>query len=144
MKRLKWWMRIVGGFYLLLFVGTLPAISFPTQSRIGPYPGLAELADTVAFELLVETWFTFGLELAVIGVMLIYASRDPVRNIILSQTVIGLELVRGIVDDLWLIATGHPAGFLIGFIVVHIVIIVPGLIFMRQAKREAALAAAAT
>lgn len=143
MNKLKWWMRIVGGLYLLLFVGTLPPISMPTQSRIGQYPGLAELTNTIAFELLVETWFMFGLELAVIGVMLLYAAREPLKNLILAQTVIGLELVRGVVDDLWLIATGHPAGLLIGFLVLHALIIVPGVIFIRQAKREAAPAGAA-
>ncbi len=143
MNKLKWWMRIVGGFYLLLFISTLPPISVPTQSRISQYPGLATLTDSIAFELLVETWFMFGLELAVIGVMLIVASRQPVQNIILAQTVIGLELVRGIVDDVWLLANGHPPGFLIGFIVLHLIIIVPGLAFVQQAKREPAPGAAA-
>lgn len=143
MNKLRWWMRVVGGLYLLLFIGTLPPISMPTQSRLGQYPGLAALTENVAFDLLVETWFMFGLELAVIGVMLIIASRDPVRNIILAQTVIGLELVRGIVDDLWLLANGHPPGLLIGFIVLHLLIIIPGFVFVRQADKEPVPAGAA-
>ena len=42
--------------------------------------------------------------------------------------------MRGILDDLYMISRGYNAAFMVGFIVLHLLIIVPGIAFVRQAK----------
>lgn len=130
MTQLKWWMRVVGGFYLFLAVMSLPSIR--ANGFLSMFPELADQQTTLAFELLIDAWVMFGLELGVIGVMLIVASRAPFQALSLIYTVIGLEVVRGIVDDIYMIMRGYSVGFYIGFITVHLLIIVTGLVFSQQ------------
>lgn len=132
MPGLKWWMRIVGGFYLLMGVFNTPIV---IEARLlTQYPNLGVSVDSVAARALIDTWFMFGLEVMVIGAALIYCSRDPVRHVALAWTVIGLELVRGIADDLYLIARGYDnVAVYVGWILVHTTIIVSGLVCARRA-----------
>jgi hypothetical protein len=135
MSRLRWWMRAVGAFYLVLGVFNTPPVinaRLPAQ-----YPDLGVPVDSVPAQALVDTWFMFGLEIAVIGAALIYFSGNPVRHIALVWTVIALEVVRGVLDDLYLIARGYDALFYGVFALVHLVIIVTGVIFALQASRTA-------
>jgi hypothetical protein len=55
-----------------------------------------------------------------------------------GQEVVALEIVRGILDDIYMIARGYSAAIYVGFIVLHLVIIVTGMAFMRRARVEAA------
>ena len=74
----------------------------------------------------------FGLDLLVIGVFLLYASRAPLRHLNLVWLIVALELVRGILDDVYMIAQGYEAPIYVAFIVLHLVIIVTGIAFIRQ------------
>lgn len=130
MTQLKWWMRLVGGFYIFLAVINLPPVR--ANGFLSMFPELAGQQILLAFELLIDTWVMFGLELGVIGVMLIVFSRAPLQALSLVYTVIGLEIVRGVLDDIYMITRGYPVGFYIGFIAVHLLIIVTGLAFSRQ------------
>lgn len=56
---------------------------------------------------------------------------------------LGLELVRGIVDDVYMLSRGYEPAIYVGWIVLHIIIIATGLWALRKASREANLAAAA-
>ncbi len=141
MDRLKWWMRIVGGFYVLIGAFNTPLI---IEARLETqYPNLGVPTDSPAAQALIDTWFMFGLEVAVIGVALILFSWDPLRNVALVWTVIGLEAIRGIFDDIYLIATGsdNPAIY-VAWILVHAVIIVTGLMAIRSARSAHGLAMA--
>lgn len=132
MIRLKWWMRIVGGFYVLLGLFNTPLIieaRLPTQ-----YPDLGVSSDSVAARALIDTWFMFGLEVAVIGIALLVFSKNPLQNVALIWTVIGLELVRGVIDDMYLIARGYDPVFSTGWILIHVVIIVTGVLFLRSSR----------
>jgi hypothetical protein len=130
MTQLKWWMRLVGGFYIFLAVLSLPPIR--ANGFLSVFPELAGQQTTLAFELLIDAWVMFGLELGVIGVMLIVFSRAPLQALSLVYTVIGLEIVRGIVDDIYMIMRGYSVGFYIGFIIIHLLVIITGLAFSRQ------------
>jgi len=68
--------------------------------------------------------------------MLILFSRIPFQALSLVYTVIGLEIVRGIVDDIYMMMRGYSVGFYLGFITVHLLIIVTGLAFSRQRVAE--------
>lgn len=133
-QQLKWWMRIVGGFYLFLAVMSLPPIR--ANGFLNVFPELAGQQATLAFELLIDAWVMFGLELGVIGVMLILFSRIPFQVLSLVYTVIGLEIVRGILDDVYMMVRGYSVGFYLGFITIHLLIIVTGLAFSGQRTRE--------
>lgn len=130
MTGFKWWMRIVGGFYLVLALLSVPPIR--ANVLIGAFPDLVGEQTTLAFTLLIDTWFMFGLELGVIGTLLIVFARSPWAARSLVYTVLGLEVVRGIADDLYMIARGHPAAIYMVFIIIHVVIIGTGLRCLQQ------------
>ncbi len=127
-------MRIVGILYVVLGIMFVP---FLNELRIRSLVPITAGPDTIEYKALIDWTFVFGLDLLVIGAMLVYASRQPLKNVILAQTVVLLELIRGVLDDLYYISRGYAwVPFYIGFIVLHLVIIVTGVLFWRQAERE--------
>lgn len=133
MKKLQWWLRGVGIFYLFLTAVNLYAIFINTQflKLDIPFP-----VDDAGFRITLDFWLTFILDLLVVGAFLLWASREPLKHINLVWLVIWLELIRGVADDFYLIARGYDAGFYTGFTVVHIIIIATGIIFARQASAQ--------
>lgn len=135
MNPLKWWMRVVGTFYLVLFVvGSI--VKLPVKMTL-EQAGITYQPGNFVHMFLADTWVMFTLEIAVIGIALWVASRDPYQNRILVYTLLGIELVRGIVDDIYMLTRGYEPGFYIGWIVVHSVIILTGWWSLRQARAEA-------
>lgn len=131
-RSLQRWMRAVGGFYLLLgLFNTPPVISARLPSQ---YPELGVAVTSAPAQALVDVWFMFGLEVAVIGAALLLFSRSPLQHVALVWTVIGLELVRGVFDDLYLIARGADPVFYGVFALVHLAIIVTGVVLTRRAQ----------
>lgn len=134
MRQLSRWMKAVGIFYVingaaLTVVYLVPAAQRGMISQV--VPG-TDAADPLAGYAL-EIWLMFALEVLVIGGFLLAGSRDAWANRILALTVLGLELIRGILDDLIWIASGYPAGFYVGWIAVHSLIIVTGVFALRRA-----------
>jgi len=133
MTRLTWWIRIVGAFYLLQFV--MMAFVRAPISAVAPEGTLAQAsAGNPLARFLVDTWITFGLEVGAIGAALLIASRIPEQAKVLVWTVIGIELVRGIVNDLYMIARGYDLTVYMIWIAIHTVVIVTGLLFLRGAR----------
>ena len=133
MTPLAWWMRGVGAFYLLLGAINLP---FAVEARLpSQYPNLGLAAGSPAAQALADTWFMFGLEVGVVGAALVYFSGNPIRHLSLVWTVVALELVRGVADDLYMIARGHDAVFYGVFGLIHLLIISTGIVFVRRALR---------
>lgn len=135
MQELRWWMRIVGAFYLLLFVvGAI--IKLPVEQTLAQ-AGIVRDQTNFAHRFLVDTWVMFTLELGVIGAALWYFSRRPYESRALIWTVLGLELIRGIVDDIYMLIRGYDPAFYVGWIVVYTVVILTGLWALRSASEEA-------
>jgi hypothetical protein len=130
MRGMKWWMRGVGIFYLLMGLFNTPLI---IEARLpAQYPNLDVAVESVAGRAIIDTWFMFGLEVLVIGMALIFFSRDPERNVALIWLVLGLELIRGIADDIYLLGHGYePAIVYFVWILIHSIIIVSGLLVLR-------------
>lgn len=128
-------MRLVGAFYVLLGAQNVPPL---VAARLGTqYPTLAAPPESVAVQALLDMWFLFGASLAVVGVMLLVASADPLRNRVLIQTVLLLEVFRGVFMDLYWVSRGfYVEGFYVGFALVHLSIVVTGLVLLRRAARE--------
>ncbi len=137
MKKLIWWFRIVGAFYLLLalmnmyfvllnpsFAGDMMAFPFPTTN------------DTLmAF---VDGWSPFAFEILGIATFMLWASRNPRRYLGAVWLLVWLEFLHGVLDDIYLIARGYDTVGYIVFIVIHLIIIGTGVLFGRQAEAESA------
>ena len=133
MNKFKWWLRIVGVFYLLQFVG-MALVRAPIRT-FGPEGTLAraDAGDPVA-EFVVDTWVTFGLEVGAIGACLFLASRHLHLASGVAWTVLAIELTRGIANDVYMIARGiEVPGYLV-WIVIHSVVILTGWRSLRAAS----------
>jgi len=134
MKRLTWWFRIVGLIYVLLGIGFIPFINAARLHLM--LPGFDAPVGGVAYRALLDYTFMFGLDLLVIGILLFYASRKPLKNMAIVWLIIALEIVRGIFHDIYMVARGYAVSIYIGFIVLHLIIIITAIVFVRQAKAE--------
>ena len=134
MRALKWWLRIVGGVYVMLGLGFLPALNAARLPRL--LPGFDAPVGGVAFRALLDYTLMFGLDLVVIGAFLLVAARAPQRAVPVVWLVLALELVRGICDDVYMLAQGYSPHIYVGFIVLHAVIIVTGLVSLRRLRLD--------
>ncbi|MEI2691995.1 MAG: BphX family protein [Anaerolineae bacterium] len=136
MKKLTWWFRIVGVFYLLLAVMNLYFV------LINP----AAMASSVAFpfpvtpdttQAFVDGWSPFAFEVFGIATFALWASRNPRRYLGAAWLLVWLEFVHGVLDDIYLIARGYDAVGYAVFIAVHLIIIATGVWATRAAEAEA-------
>ncbi len=127
MRKLEWWLRIVGGFNLILGVfNVIAVLAVPgVYEQNMPYP--VGINVTRAFG---DAWMAFVLDLVAVGLFLLWASRKPAANINVVYLVVLLEFMHGVLDDAFLIARGYSATGYIGFIVVHFAIIITGMAWM--------------
>ena len=135
MPSLTWWFRIVGAIYMLLGLGFLPALNAARLPQL--LPGFDAPIDGVAFRALLDYTLMFGLDLFVIGAFLLGATHAPQRYVPVVWLVLALELIRGIFDDVYMLARGYAAPLYLGFIVLHLIIIVTGILSVRQLHIEA-------
>ena len=134
MIKTTWWLRIVGGFYLLLASTSLWVLFVSPQMFGAMFPFSADNLSIRAFS---DAWLIFVLEMAVLGVIMLYASREPARHGILVMTVAVLELIRGAGGDLLWMSRGWPAANYIPFMIVHLIIAITGILFLRQESAKA-------
>ena len=131
MTKTKWWLRIVGALYLVLALTSLRVLFVDPQMFGSMNPFVADAAALRAFS---DAWLIFVLEMGVLGVIMLYASREPARYGILVITVSILELIRGAGGDILWMLRGWPTANYIPFMIVHVIIAGTGLFFLRQEK----------
>lgn len=133
MKRLIWWLRSVGVLYVIN--GVMMAVVRAPISSAGPAGALdrAAAGDPTA-RFLVDTWIGFGLEVAAIGVVLLFASTSPRLATALVWAVIAIEFARGVAYDLYMIASGYPVAVYAPWLAIHAVVIVTGILALRAAR----------
>lgn len=129
MTKTKWWLRVVGGFYLLLALTSLWVLFVNPQLFGEMFPFAANALSIRAFS---DAWLIFVLEMAALGGLMLAASRAPARYGILVTTIAVLELIRGAGGDLLWMLRGWPAANYIPFMIVHLIIAFTGLWFLRQ------------
>ena len=135
MTKTKWWLRVVGGFYLLLVLGSFWVLFVNPRLFGDMFPYSADVSAVRAFS---DAWLIFVLEMLVLGVIMLYASRQPERNGSLVITVAALELIRGAGGDLLWMLRGFPTANYIPFLIVHVIIAWTGLWLWRQESRKPA------
>ena len=133
---MKWWFRIVGAFYLLLTMMNMYFLFFGDSQTLTDTLPAPMNADPLAGQAFADAWLVFVFELGVLGAMSLVASREPAKNRIMAWVIIWAEVFRGIVADAIWIARGFDATSYMAFILTHLVIIVTGVMFLRQAKAE--------
>lgn len=138
MKTTAWWLRIVGGLYLVLSLGNLWVLLFTDGGIISGTLPAPLGSDPLAVRAFGDAWLVFMLELGVLGVMSLFAATVPAQSRILILTIIGAELLRGIVADVIWISRGYSATSYGVFIAIHLTIIATGWWVMR---RDASLSA---
>ena len=129
MTKTKWWLRVVGAFYLLLVVGSF-WVMFINPRLFGdmfPYS-----RNEIAVRAFSDAWLIFALEMLVLGIIMLYASRQPERNGTLVVTIAILELIRGAGGDLLWMLRGFPTMNYIPFMLLHLLIAITGILFLRQ------------
>lgn len=136
MKKLTWWFRIVGAFYLLLAILNLYFVLFNPSAVVASMsntPFAVTMDSTMAF---VDGWSPFAFEMLGIGTFMLWASRNPRRYLGAVWLLVWLELLHGVADDLYLIARGYNAVGYIVFIVIHLSIAITGVLFARRVEPE--------
>lgn len=135
MKKLIWWFRLVGGFYFLLALMNMNFVLMNpgAVSDMVVFP-FAVTPDTImAF---VDGWSPFAFEILGISTFMLFASFNPRRYLGAVWLLVWLELLHGVFDDIYLISRGYDTvGYLI-FILIHLIIIITGVLFVRQAEAE--------
>lgn len=131
MRKTIWWLRGVGSFYLLLALTSLWVLFINPQLFGEMFPFAADALSIRAFS---DAWLIFVLEMAGLGVMMLYAAQNPARNGVLVLTVAGLELVRGAGGDMLWMLRGWPVANYLPFMVVHIGVALTGLWILRREK----------
>jgi hypothetical protein len=129
MTKTKWWLRLVGSFYLLLVAGSFWVLFINPRLFGDMFPYATDETAVRAFS---DAWLIFVLEMLVLGIIMLYASRKPERNGILVVTIAILELIRGAGGDLLWMMRGYPTTNYIPFMMVHIIIAITGIFFLRQ------------
>lgn len=131
-------MKVVGALYVIngLFLGVSHVVAAVAETTVRQRVPDAELSGPM-YEFALDTWLMFGFEMLVVGAALVWASRNAWGNRVLASTVIALEAVRGILDDLIWIARGYPALPYLAWIVFHAAVIVTGGVALRAARSDA-------
>lgn len=127
----------VGVVYLVLALNLSSLIVAP-ERVYQFFPSYDAPLDSVAFAVAADLAFLTGLSHAVIGAFLLWASRRPTAYAVLVPLVIAMELVAGILDDLYLIILRDYTidAVYYGFIVLHVAIIGTGYVVYPRGDRE--------
>ena len=129
MSKTKWWLRIVGVFYLLLTLLNLYAIFVDSKLLEDTLP---YALDTNVVRAFTDAWMVFIFELGVVGAVMVYAARTPAQARLLVIAVIGMEIFRGVVADIIWITRDYDAASYVPFIVIHLLIVATGIYLLRR------------
>ena len=125
MNKVKWWLRIVGGLYLLLgIVIILGVIIEPEENATFWGPNVTTSGLAVVFALVV------------LGILMLSSSRNPENALSLVKIVALLELFAWIPCDAILVANGLPVIGGVVYICIHLIIGLSGLAIIKKGAPE--------
>jgi hypothetical protein len=130
MSQLKGWLYFGGGFFVLLVLVSLPPI--PANSFVSTLVDPLGQRAPLLFGFPIDPGILFGLELGLIGLMLIVACRAPYRAIGLIYPIIAIEVVRNILISFEKIGPDNSLGFYNVFIIIHLLILALGTALLQQ------------
>lgn len=139
MRKTRWWLRIVGVFYLALVLMNVIGASVSDSLIRDVIPFEVDDAGVRAF---LDAWMVFILALGAMAVAALYASTRVERAEMLVVALVVGELSFGVVGDLWFIARGYSVAAYVPFAVLHLVIAGVGLYLLQTEVRHGSAAAA--
>jgi len=129
MTKTKWWLRIVGAFYLFLAVASGWVI-FVNPNLFGAmFPFSANEFSLRAFS---DAWLIFVLEMGALGFIMLYLASNSTHNRTLMLIISILELIRGAGGDLLWMSRGWPTANYIPFMILHLIIAGTGFYFLKR------------
>jgi hypothetical protein len=133
MTATRWWLRIVGGFYLAATAINLYAMLINPQllPRHLAFPD-----EDVALGAFTDAWLVFVLELGALGAVMLYASREPEHSGILVLAIVVAEIFHGVIADASWIVRGYSPAIYVPFILLHLLIIATGVFLLRGPLKE--------
>ena len=133
MNKLKWWLRIVGGFYLLLGLAGLGYFIFAPDGYAETYAAILPSTysgDPLAVTAVIDRDFLVTFEWIVLGILMFVAARDPARARFFIGAMVALELFQyTVVNVIWM-TRGYPNG--VPFLILHLLFGITGIVFLRQ------------
>jgi hypothetical protein len=114
MKKLTWWFRMVGGFYLLLAAMNLYFV-LVDPSFAGTMITFPFAATPAAVQAFVDGWSPFAFEVFGLATFMLWASFNPRRYLGAVWLLVWLEFTHGVLDDIYLIWRGVRHDWLPGF-----------------------------
>jgi len=133
MNKLKWWLRVVGAFYLLLGLAGLGYWLFAPETYAETYAVTLPLeysGDPLAVTAAIDRDFFVMFEWLVLGVLMFVAARDPARARFFIGAVVALEIFQYVVVDVIWIMRGYPN--MVPYLILHLIFGITGTVFLRQ------------
>ena len=138
MKKLQWWFRIIGVWYLLLTLMNIYMMFLSDKQML--IDNLPYAADEWVVRAFIDGWSPFLFEIFGIATFALWASRKPAKYASAALLLVWLEFTHGVLDDIFLIARGYDAAGYSGFIIIHLIIIMTGFVFAREVTAESTTA----
>lgn len=133
MKALKWWLWIVGIFYLLEGGGTalLRLVDPESAAAIWTPTGEPGALDPAAVQAVLVPGLFASLSWLVLGVLMLYFTRVPTRAGVLVIVIVALELFAWMPLDIAALSNGWPVGRAVALMAIHLAIGVGGILALR-------------
>lgn len=131
-KAIRRFFIAIGVFYLLNLVGLIPAFS---KELLGVmYPAVQRGFEGIHLALLQDAWFVVGAQLGAVGVVALWAARQPSRYAGLIPVVVAIELFDAAWDIYSMVFGGETLWFGLLTLVIHVFWIVWALRLWRQVR----------
>lgn len=121
-RSVRWFFVAIGVFYLLNLIGLLPFLSEPLLAVM--YPEADPPVGGGGFSLLRDAWAVIGAQLGAIGVIALWAAREPRRYAAVIPVVIAVEVFDAVWDAYSIIFSGEALWFGLTTLFIHMIWIV--------------------
>lgn len=133
MNKLKWWLRIVGGWYLLIGLAGFFIPFFNPKLYAADLPP-AYARNELAAMASIDMNFVVMLVFLVLGTMMFVAARDPGRARFFIWAMICLEFFAyAVVNVIWTFRGWENT---LPILILHLIFGVTGIMFLRQTAAQ--------
>lgn len=129
-KAIRRFLAAIGIFYLLNLLGLLPGRSAGVLMLM--YPSAENGFQGELMMLLQDAWFVVGMQLGAVGVLALWALREPIRYAGIIPVVVVIEIFDAIWDIYSMVLSGETLWFGLTTLAIHWVWIIWGLSLWRQ------------
>lgn len=129
-KAIRRFLAAIGIFYLLNLLGLLPGRSAAVLTLM--YPSVGNGLQGELMMLLRDAWFVVGMQLGAVGVLALWALREPLRYAGIIPVVVVIEIFDAIWDVYSMVSSGETLWFGLTTLAIHGVWIIWGISLWRQ------------